>query len=204
MVTGSGSLRTRERQNLKAAALQILPPEPKTREDFLKYFCQLILDPNTAHRCLILSEKNRVVTNSGRVQPYSDHPERFEVLYQVLCKESVCGRCYWEVEWSSGGWVYISVSYKDISRKGRGIECVFGHNSQSWSLRCSSTLSFWHNNIETEISDPPSSRIGVYVDHGAGTLSFYRVSDTMTLLHTVHSTFTQPLYAGFGVFGGIV
>uniref|UniRef100_A0A4W4G907 Tripartite motif-containing protein 16-like n=1 Tax=Electrophorus electricus TaxID=8005 RepID=A0A4W4G907_ELEEL len=173
--------------------------EPKTRDDFLKYYCQMTLDPVTAHHCLILSEKNRVVTNGGRVQPYSDHPERFDHWNQVLCKESVCGRCYWEVEWSSGGCGDISVSYKDISRKGQGNECRFGHNTQSWSLWCSSTLSFWHNNIKTEISDPPSSRIGVYVDHSAGTLSFYRVSDKMTLLHTVHTTFTQPLYAGFGI-----
>ncbi|XP_035384901.1 tripartite motif-containing protein 16-like protein [Electrophorus electricus] len=186
-----------------AAVVQILPSEPKTREDFLKYFCQLTLDPNTAHCFLILSEKNRVVTNSVKVQPYSDHPERFDYWAQVLCKESVCGRCYWEVEWISGGWVYISVSYKDISRKGWGNECGFGLNTQSWSLVCSSTLSFWHNKIETKIPDPPSSRIGVYVDHSAGTLSFYRVSDTMTLLHTVHTTFTQPLYAGFWLGGKI-
>uniref|UniRef100_A0A4W4F494 Tripartite motif-containing protein 16-like n=1 Tax=Electrophorus electricus TaxID=8005 RepID=A0A4W4F494_ELEEL len=182
---------------------QILPSEPKTREDFLKYFCQLTLDPNTAHRYLILSEKNRVVTNSVKVQPYSEHPERFDYWDQVLCKESVCGRCYWEVEWNNGRWgVYISVSYKDITRKGQGNECGFGYNTQSWSLACSSTLTFWHNNINTEIPEPPSSRIGVYVDHSAGTLSFYRVSDTMTLLHTIHTTFTQPLYAGFGVYGG--
>uniref|UniRef100_A0A4W4F1N4 Tripartite motif-containing protein 16-like n=1 Tax=Electrophorus electricus TaxID=8005 RepID=A0A4W4F1N4_ELEEL len=161
----------------------------------------LTLDPNTAHHHLILSEKNRVVTNSRRVQPYSDHPERFDYWLQVLCKESVCRRCYWEVEWSSEGLVSISVSYKDISRKGRGNECGFGRNTQSWSLLCSSNLSFLHNNINTEIPDSPSSRIGVYVDHSAGTLSFYR-SDTMTLLHTVHTTFTQPLYAGFWVYGG--
>ncbi|XP_035384911.1 tripartite motif-containing protein 16-like isoform X10 [Electrophorus electricus] len=185
--------------HVREREIQILPPEPKTREDFLKYFCQLTLDPNTAHHHLILSEKNRVVTNSRRVQPYSDHPERFDYWLQVLCKESVCRRCYWEVEWSSEGLVSISVSYKDISRKGRGNECGFGRNTQSWSLLCSSNLSFLHNNINTEIPDSPSSRIGVYVDHSAGTLSFYRVSDTMTLLHTVHTTFTQPLYAGFWV-----
>uniref|UniRef100_A0AAY5F6A6 Tripartite motif-containing protein 16-like n=1 Tax=Electrophorus electricus TaxID=8005 RepID=A0AAY5F6A6_ELEEL len=176
------------------------------KEEFNKIsphdFCQMTLDPNTAHRRLILSERNRVVTNSMRVQPYSDHPERFDFWTQVLCKESVCRCCYWEVEWSSVGGVFISVSYKDISRKGRGKDCGFGHNTQSWSLACSSTLTFWHNNIRTAISDPPSSRIGVYVDHSAGTLSFYRVSGTMTLLHTIHTTFTQPLYAGFWVYGG--
>ncbi|XP_027011444.2 E3 ubiquitin-protein ligase TRIM16-like isoform X1 [Tachysurus fulvidraco] len=181
-----------------AAAVQIIsPPDPQNREEFLKYFCSLTLDPNTTHCKLILSEKNRAVRYSMRKQQYSDHPERFDCLEQVLCKESVCGRSYWEVEWSGDG-VYISVSYKDISRIRDGIECLFGCNKQSWSLRCSSTsLSFYHNNIMTDLSGPSSPRIGVYVDHRAGTLSFYRVSDTMKLLHRVHATFTQPLYAGF-------
>ncbi|XP_060769748.1 tripartite motif-containing protein 16-like isoform X2 [Neoarius graeffei] len=184
-----------------AAAVQIISvPEPQSREEFLKYFCYLTLDPNTVHRHLILSEKNRAVRDNEREQRYSDHPERFDSWEQVLCKESVCGRCYWEVEWSSAAGVFISVSYKDISRKGRGKECWFGFNNQSWSLWCSSSsLSFWHNNIETVLRVPSPSRIGVYVDHSAGTLSFYSVSDTMKLLHRVHTTFTQTLYAGFGL-----
>ncbi|XP_027006244.2 tripartite motif-containing protein 16-like isoform X1 [Tachysurus fulvidraco] len=179
----------------QAAAVQmVLPSEPKSREDFLQYFCYLTLDPNTAHSQLILSEKNRVVTLSKTQQRYSDHPERFDFYTQVLCKESVCGRCYWEVEWS--GDVDISVSYKEISRKGRNA-CLFGCNSQSWSLQCFfPSVFFYHYNIRTKLQGPSSSRIGVYVDDGAGTLSFYSVSDTMRLLHRVHTTFTQPLYAG--------
>ncbi|XP_060753841.1 tripartite motif-containing protein 16-like [Neoarius graeffei] len=180
-----------------SAFQMILPSKPKRREDFLQYFCYLTLDPNTAHRELLLTEKNRAMTWSERDQRYSDHPERFDSYTQVLCTESVCGRCYWEVEWSGDG-VNISVSYKEISRKGRGYKCVFGYNSQSWSLWCSSSsVSFWHNRIKTVLRGPSSSRIGVYVDHSAGTLSFYSVSDTMRLLHSVHTTFTQPLYAGF-------
>ncbi|XP_058270105.1 E3 ubiquitin/ISG15 ligase TRIM25-like isoform X1 [Hemibagrus wyckioides] len=159
-------------------------------------FRYLTLDPNTTHPELILSEKNRVVTRRMTEQRYSHHPERFDSWIQVLCKESVCGRCYWEVERS--GDVNISVSYKEISRKRDGSECLFGLNSQSWSLECFySSVSFRHNNIKTELRGPASSRIGVYVDHSAGTLSFYSVSDTMRLLHRVHTTFTQPLYAGF-------
>ncbi|XP_060769656.1 stonustoxin subunit beta-like [Neoarius graeffei] len=165
---------------------------------FILDFCYLTLDPNTAYCELILSEKNRAVRWSEREQRYSDHPERFDYWPQVLCKESVCGRCYWEVEWSSADGVDISVSYKDISRKGRGNECVFGLNNHSWRLWCSSSsLSFCHNHIKTVLRVPSPSRIGVYVDHSAGTLS-YSVSDTMKLLHRVHTTFTQPLYAGFG------
>ncbi|KAK2846221.1 hypothetical protein Q7C36_011075 [Tachysurus vachellii] len=181
-----------------AAAVQIIsPPDPQNREEFLKYFCSLTLDPNTTHRKLILFEDNREVAVNESIQQYSYHPERFDFWRQVLCKESVCGRCYWEVEWSGDGGVYISVSYKDIRRKGDDIQCVFGHNELSWSLYCSSSLSFYHNNIKTDLRGPAPSRIGVYVDHSAGTLSFYSVSDTMKLLHRVHTTFTQPLYAGF-------
>ncbi|XP_016108701.1 tripartite motif-containing protein 16-like isoform X1 [Sinocyclocheilus grahami] len=177
---------------------------PRTRNDFLRYSHQLTLDPNTAYKRLFLSESNRVITVAGTDQSYPDHPDRFDYWCQVLCRESVCGCCYWELEWSGYNGVCISVSYKSISRKGRGNECVFGYNDQSWSLFCSpSSYSFWHNKNETALSVKSiSSRIGVFVDHSAGTLSFYSVSDTMSLIHTVQTTFTQPLYPGFGFGAG--
>ncbi len=163
---------------------------------------QLTLDLNTAHKYLRLSKRNRVITVALTVQPYPDHPDRFNYRSQVLCRESVCGCCYWELEWS--GRVFISVSYKSISRKGVGNECVFGYNDQSWSLFCTpSSNSFIHNNRKTDLPVKSiSSRIGVFVDHSAGTLSFYSVSDTMSLIHTVQTTFTQPLYPGFIVGSG--
>ncbi|XP_063051938.1 stonustoxin subunit beta-like [Engraulis encrasicolus] len=160
------------------------------------------LDPNTAHRNLHLSEGNRRVEKRREVQSYPDHPDRFDYWPQVLCREGVSARCYWEVEYtcSSGGDVIIAVSYKSISRK-VGKKCRFGRNDQSWSLFLSSSSSyFWYNNKETELPLVASSRIGVYVDHRAGTLAFYSISgDTMTLLHRVHTTFTHTLYPGFSV-----
>uniref|UniRef100_A0A672MDV9 B30.2/SPRY domain-containing protein n=1 Tax=Sinocyclocheilus grahami TaxID=75366 RepID=A0A672MDV9_SINGR len=157
------------------------------------------LDLNTAHKHLRLSDSNRVISYTGTDQLYPDHPARFECFLQVLCRESVCGCCYWELEWSGKYGVRITVSYKSISRKGLGDECVFGYDDQSWSLICSPRrYSFWHNKIETRLAGKSiSSRIGVFVDHSAGTLSFYSVSDTMSLIHTVQTTFTQPLYPGF-------
>ncbi|CAM4575154.1 unnamed protein product [Leuciscus chuanchicus] len=178
---------------------------PKTRNDFLQYSRQLTLDPNTMNKRLRLSERNNVITVTDTVQSYPDHLDRFDGWEQVLCRESMSEqRSYWEIEWS--GRVYISVSYKSISRKGRGIECVFGRNDQSWSLYCSSSsYSFRHNNIETELPVKSTRRrVGVYVDHSAGTLSFYSVSDTLSLMHTVQTTFTQPLYPGFTVYKGSV
>uniref|UniRef100_A0A8C1RMX2 Tripartite motif-containing protein 16-like n=1 Tax=Cyprinus carpio TaxID=7962 RepID=A0A8C1RMX2_CYPCA len=174
---------------------------PRTRNDFLQYSHQLTLDPNTVNNRLRLSESNRVITNTNTVQPYPDHPDRFYYFKQVLCRESVCGRCYWEIEWSGCDGVPISVSYKSIGRKGEGYDCVFERSDQSWSLFCCPyRYSFGHNNIWTVLPvESISSRIGVFVDHSAGTLSFYSISDTMSLIHTVQTTFTQPLYPGFRV-----
>nr|XP_055059430.1 E3 ubiquitin/ISG15 ligase TRIM25-like [Misgurnus anguillicaudatus] len=178
-------------------------PEPDTREQFLKYYHHFTADPNTVNKQLCLSEGNRVITDIYRVQPYPDHPDRFDVYPQVLCSKSVSGRCYWEVEWS--GAVFISVSYKSIGRKGWGDECMFGRNDQSWSLCCYDFSCFFrHNNIETDLPIVSrSSRIGVYVDHSSGSLSFYSISDTMTLIHRVNTTFTKPLYPGFCVWGSV-
>ncbi|XP_062850525.1 tripartite motif-containing protein 16-like [Trichomycterus rosablanca] len=177
----------------------ISSPEPQTRREFLQYFCSFTLDQNTVNKHVLL--KNKVVTWSGTEQSYPDHPDRFDHSHQVLCRESVSGRCYWEVEWSGNYGVYIAVSYKSIGRKGHVHGCLFGGNNQSWSLYCSpSRFLFGHNNKGTEIPImPSSSRIGVYVDYRAGTVSFYSVSDTMKLLHRVQTTFTQLLYPGFMV-----
>ncbi|XP_048046269.1 tripartite motif-containing protein 16-like isoform X1 [Megalobrama amblycephala] len=186
--------------------------DPRTRNDFLKYSHRITADLNTAHKHLRLSESNTVITATGTPQSYPDHPDRFNDYHQqVLCRESVCDRrCYWEIEWSGHG-VFISVSYKSIRRNGGGDECVFGHNDQSWSLDCFSySYSFRHNEIKTvlpvkpiisrSVNEKNHYRVGVYVDHSAGTLSFYSVSgDTMILIHTVQTTFTQPLYPGFNV-----
>ncbi|XP_039862837.1 tripartite motif-containing protein 16-like [Simochromis diagramma] len=172
------------------------PTEPKTRAEFLKCSYEITLDPNTANTHLLLSDGNRKVTFMMFKQSYSDHPDRFTECYQVLSRESLTGRCYWEVEWR-GGAVRVAVSYKNISRTGLGNECLFGNNDRSWALYCDTNrYIFVHNDVQTVLSGPRSSRVGVYLDHRAGILSFYSVSETTTLLHRVQTTFTQPLYAG--------
>ncbi|KAI7810053.1 E3 ubiquitin/ISG15 ligase TRIM25-like [Triplophysa rosa] len=179
----------------------ILSAEPNTRDEFLQYFHLYTLDSDAVHKHLCLSDGNTVATCTDTVQQYPDHSDRFDCWPQVLCRESVCGCCYWEVEWSGSAGVGIAMSYKDISRKGRGQECKFGYYDHSWRLFCSpSGYIFSHNNKNTNVPvASSSSRIGVYVDHSAGILSFYSVADTMTLIHRVHTTFTQPLYPGFGI-----
>ncbi|CAL8292666.1 unnamed protein product [Arctogadus glacialis] len=163
------------------------------------YACELTLNPNTANRRLSLSEDNRKVTRVGEDQSYPNHPERFDSQYQVLGREALTGRCYWEVEWE--GVVNIGVTYRGITRRGWGRDSRLGGNNKSWSLLCQvGRYSARYNSSGTVERLPPagSHRVGVYLDRPAGTLSFYRVSpggggssDTLTHLLTFQSTFTQ-------------
>ncbi|XP_067249024.1 NLR family CARD domain-containing protein 3-like [Chanodichthys erythropterus] len=174
----------------------------RVRPGLRKYACDLTLDPNTTHTQLSLSEGEKKATYEEKHQPYPYHPERFLYHEQVLCRESLTGRCYWEVTWVGTG--HVAVTYKEICRK-EGSDCRIGRNEKSWSVYfCDKFYTFWHNNKNTTIpsSSPSSDILGVYLDWSAGTLSFYSVSktDTLTRLHTFNTTFTKPLYAGFVVY----
>uniref|UniRef100_A0A8B9HMR9 NACHT, LRR and PYD domains-containing protein 3-like n=1 Tax=Astyanax mexicanus TaxID=7994 RepID=A0A8B9HMR9_ASTMX len=176
----------------------------RTKPGPRKYACELTLDPNTVHKNISLSEDCRKAcrVKEGRLHP--EHPERFEghPHAQVLCRESLTGRCYWEAEWEE--WCEIAVAYKGIGRKEKNPDsCGFGSNAMSWSLNCSKYgYSASHNNKSTEIRIPTSQRVGVYLDWPGGILSFYSIHEHHKLkeIHTFRSRFTEPLFAGFGVY----
>ncbi|XP_028440808.1 NACHT, LRR and PYD domains-containing protein 3 [Perca flavescens] len=170
----------------------------------LRYFCELSLDPNTAHRNLSVSDDNRRVM-VVKEQPYPDHPERFDSWKQLLCSEGLNGRCYWEVHCK--GIVHVGVTYRGINRRGDSDVCCIGWNDQSWSLLCTAkSYTAWHNNTPTDIATlhpSDSYRVAVYLDWPAGTVSFYCLPSIVSSikqihLHTFHSTFTEPLYPAFG------
>ncbi|XP_028457806.1 E3 ubiquitin/ISG15 ligase TRIM25-like [Perca flavescens] len=171
--------------------------EPKTRAEFVQYSCQITLDENTFYGKFMYLDYLRATHRYDFKYDHYGHPDSFTDWAQVLCRESLTGRCYWEVDFGGNG-IFIAVAYKSISRKGR--ESAFGHNDKSWALQCfHNGYEFRHNNIRTPVTGPWSSRVGVYLDHSAGVLCFYSVSETMTLLHRVQTTFTQPLCPGLGV-----
>uniref|UniRef100_A0A3B1JGG3 Uncharacterized protein n=1 Tax=Astyanax mexicanus TaxID=7994 RepID=A0A3B1JGG3_ASTMX len=160
------------------------------RDDFNKYnlflfslldSCQLTLDPSTAHRQLCLTEGNTRGRYTSVRQAYPDDPGRFDKNAQVLCCEGLMGRSYWEVELDRKDGLTVAVSYKSISRKGWGYDVTFGCDQQSWRL-----------------DSGGGSKVGVYLDHRAGALSFYSITEPIVLLHKVTAVFNQPLYPGFG------
>lgn len=167
--------------------------------------CDLVLDVNTAHRALRLSEDLRTVSHVEEEQPYPDHQDRFDCRPQVLTSTALEGRCLWEVQWDGcgeddPGWVDIAVCYKKLKRKGDGKECLFGQNDESWALRVfKGRYSIRHRGNEYQLFSSASQRVRVYLDIDAGLLYFSEVSSDgewrgITVFCT---TFTETLVAGF-------
>ncbi|KAL2087641.1 hypothetical protein ACEWY4_016469 [Coilia grayii] len=182
----------------------VLHQKPNTREEFLKYSCRLTLDPNTAHRLISLSEGNKRATYNNTCVSYGYCSERLEKCAQVLCEQSFCRRVYWEAELKLNGYslVGIAVAYKSIAREYDGAQCLFENiKTKPWCLQCGTGEGFfWQNGGKSyKLSTIPTSRIGVYVDHRAGTLSFYNVSDQMTPIYNIQTTFTEPICPVFYV-----
>uniref|UniRef100_A0A8C9YSE8 B30.2/SPRY domain-containing protein n=1 Tax=Sander lucioperca TaxID=283035 RepID=A0A8C9YSE8_SANLU len=184
----------------------VLPPVDTitNRRQLIWYACDLNLDPNTANYNLILSEGNKKATYGAR-QSYPDRPERFDKQPQVLCKESLSGRHYWEFEWNDCSYeaIHVAVAYSEIERKSGRSDSLIGRNTISWAFgktadsgnKTHSLKAFYNNQVRWSSPYPSDgcNRVGVYLDWPAGTLSFYRVSsNTLRHLYTFHTTFTEP------------
>ncbi|XP_049342313.1 E3 ubiquitin-protein ligase TRIM39-like [Astyanax mexicanus] len=167
-----------------------------------KVACPLTLDPNTAHPNLSISDDNTKMTVSAiKIKKKNVSAQRFDRWAQVLCKEDLRGgRFYWEVEWSGMG-AFIGVVREDFPRNGAGLQCGLGRNPNSWCLQCSNTTHYvWHNNSQIVIpAKVVTPRIGLCLDHTAGRLEFYAVSDKMTLLYSFPLEKGRYFYPAFGL-----
>ncbi|XP_056326242.1 finTRIM family, member 81 [Danio aesculapii] len=163
---------------------EYFPSQPKTREEFLIYSSDLNLNSSSVSGSLTV-KNDKFVTRCYGGYGYGCGSD------QVSCKEPLSGRCYFEVQLAGKG-CSIAFSYNQSQRE------TFGFNNMSWKCDFPAVnLCVWHNYKQTNISF--LSKIGVFLDQAAGTVSFYNVSDKMTLLHKIQTTFTQPLYAGFSL-----
>ncbi|XP_059189164.1 uncharacterized protein LOC131971648 [Centropristis striata] len=175
--------------------------EHRLKPGLKKYDANLKLDENTASKRLVLSEGNRTVKTVKKVEEKQPRPEndiRFK-RSQVFCEEGLKGFCYWEVEWK--GSVGIAVAYRAVGRtwdRRGGLGC----NEMSWSLLCSkSGYKAIHGKTSKEIDNkkvPLSQKIAVFLDCEGGYLTYYSVgSEELSLIHTFHDKFTEPLYPAF-------
>lgn len=157
----------------------------------------MFLDPKTANFYLILSDDHRAVTLAEQEQSYPNNPERFTDYYQVFSCEAISsGSHCWDAESDGEQWG-MGIAYDSIKRVGQ--YSWFGETTHSWCLYLSAdSVVFWHDNERTDFPVIPSqSRIRVQLDYETGIVSFHHVTDSLTLLHSFHSTFTEPVFPAF-------
>lgn len=129
-------------------------------------------------------------------QNNQNNKARFKSPPQVLASQSLERRCYWEMDVMEP--FTIGVACKSIGTKAVEGDCRLGLNNKSWCLTCSDDGYYaLHNSERISVSShySRSSRVGVYLDTVAGTLSFYRVSlNSQFCLHTFEGIFSDVLY----------
>uniref|UniRef100_UPI00398E4930 zinc-binding protein A33-like n=1 Tax=Pristiophorus japonicus TaxID=55135 RepID=UPI00398E4930 len=137
----------------------------------------LTLDPSSANPYLVLSEDLTAVKYSYTSQQLPENLERFDFCACVLGSAGFAsGRHYWEVEPGSQPDWDVGVAAASIDREG-------------WVILTPENGFWTFGHVE-------HSKVGVYLDHEAGQVSFYRADD-MTHLHTFADTFTEELFPFF-------
>ncbi|KAM5141698.1 E3 ubiquitin-protein ligase TRIM39-like [Mantella aurantiaca] len=171
----------------------------------IKEAADVLLDVNAAHNELRISDDRKTVSWSHIQQERPKIPERFQDHAQVLSIRSFSsGRHYWEADVGGSDRWRVGMCYPSIAR--RGVQSWIGYNNKSWGLDRSGDQ-YWviHDRIVTPLSANISGNgVRIYLDYEAGRISFYDLCDPIRHLHTFTSTFTEPLHAGLGVWGGCI
>ncbi|CDQ89137.1 unnamed protein product [Oncorhynchus mykiss] len=158
-------------------------------------FSWLTFNPALGHRSLtFIPKEHRVVTKRTSS---ACHDGRFDISQWMAEQEFSEGCHYWDVDTSASvGWA-VGVSYPSIGRRDQ-----LGRTANSWCLEWSrNKLCYWHDNIEEFIKHGCPSIVRLALDVTNGTLSFYSLSDSQTLLHCVEEGFTEPVRPVFWLFG---
>ncbi|XP_063488811.1 butyrophilin subfamily 2 member A1 isoform X4 [Symphalangus syndactylus] len=173
---------------------QKLQEELRWRRTFL-HAVDVILDPDTAHPDLFLSEDRRSVRRCpfrhlGESVP--DNPERFDSQPCVLGRESFAsGKHYWEVEVEKVIEWTVGVCRDSVERKG---EVLLIPQNGFWTLEM-------HKGQYRAMSSPDRilplkeslCRVGVFLDYEAGDVSFYDMRDRSHIYTCPRSAFSMPV-----------
>ncbi|XP_036377995.1 zinc-binding protein A33-like [Megalops cyprinoides] len=157
-------------------------------------YTPVILDPNTAHAYLSLSEDLTSVRYTGVNQQLPDNPERFDYCVNVLGSEGfTSGKHSWEVEVGNNPEWDVGVAKESINRKGkityspgRGFWVIVLRNGDEYIAGGGTPLTLKRK----------PQRIRVQLDYDRGEVSFYDSSD-MSHIYTFKDTFTERLFPYF-------
>ncbi|XP_015107232.1 butyrophilin subfamily 2 member A2 isoform X1 [Vicugna pacos] len=158
----------------------------------LLHAADVVLDPDTAHPELFLSEDRRSVRRGPSRQSIPDNPERFDCQPCVLGLESFSsGRHYWEVEVENVMVWAVGVCRDSVERKG---EALLVPQNGFWTLEM-------FGNQYRALSSPEKilplkerlHRVGIFLDYESGDVSFYNMRDRSHIYTCPRSPFSGPL-----------
>ncbi|KFV59820.1 Butyrophilin subfamily 1 member A1, partial [Gavia stellata] len=152
----------------------------------------VVLDPDTAHCDLVLSDDCKSVKREDTRQDIPDIPERFNPWRCVLGREGFnSGRYYWEVEAVDGGGWTVGVCREDVKRKG---EIEFKPEEGIWAVGQWAghfqALTSPNRTLLPKIQTP--KRIRVSLDYEEGRVAFFSVDKEIPI-------FTFPLASFEGI-----
>ncbi|XP_034542644.1 E3 ubiquitin-protein ligase TRIM21-like [Notolabrus celidotus] len=162
-----------------------------------QYEVDLILDPDTAHPALILSDDGKQVHHSDEEKNLPDNPERFSYHAVVLSKQSFSsGRFYFEVQVKGKKMWDLGVARKSINRKGqitaspqKGLWIIWLRNENEYKA-CADPR------VRLSLQSGPE-KVGVFVDYEEGLVSFYDVDAAALIYSFTGCSFTENLYPFF-------
>ncbi|XP_048010510.1 nuclear factor 7, ovary-like [Megalobrama amblycephala] len=157
----------------------------KKMEDIVKN-TPVILDPNTAHPRLVVSDDLTSVRISENKQSVPDNPERFDWYLCVLGSEGFnSGTHCWDVEVKESQYWELGVTTASNPRKGNDF-----FNTDVWCVQYK-----WSERSRFRVKQK-LDRVRVCLDYDKGMVSF---SDpvTNTHVHTITATFTHTVFPFF-------
>ncbi|XP_051737516.1 E3 ubiquitin-protein ligase TRIM39-like isoform X2 [Ctenopharyngodon idella] len=162
-----------------------------------QYAVDVTLDPDTANPNLILSDDGKQVRHGDIRQKLPDNPKRFDPYVNVLGKEGFSsGRFYFEVQVKGKTDWELGVARESINRKSVIPLCA---SNGFW------TVFLTNGNEYSASADPPvrlrlrvkPQRVGVFVDHKTGLVSFIDVESSSHIYTFTAQSFIDKLYPYF-------
>uniref|UniRef100_A0A3B5LXA0 B30.2/SPRY domain-containing protein n=1 Tax=Xiphophorus couchianus TaxID=32473 RepID=A0A3B5LXA0_9TELE len=151
-------------------------------EKLREFAVDVTLDPDTAHRDLVLSSDGKQVYDTNVTKDLPMTSQRFDTCASVVGKETFSsGKFYIEVQVEGKTDWSVGIAHKSINRKGK---ICLSPNNGFWTI--------WLKDKVYEALAKPSvvlplksrlQKVGIFVDYDKGLVSFYNV-DTTDLLYS--------------------
>ncbi|XP_056224230.1 E3 ubiquitin-protein ligase TRIM21-like [Seriola aureovittata] len=159
-----------------------------------EYAVDVSLDPDTANAHLLLSDNGKQVFCGDVEQNLPDNPERFKPNVNVLGKQSCSsGRFYYEVQVKGKTSWDLGIAKESVSRKG---SITVGPKTGYWTICLRNTDEYKASGVNLSVKHP-LKKVGVFVDYGKGSVSFFNVDSAHMIYSFTDCSFTEKIYPFF-------